>query len=494
MRLTAILENLEINLTDYLGDNQVISPISEEILANIAYATDDEYNTIITKAQDSFLKWRTIPAPQRGLFVKAFGEVIRSKKEFLAGLITLETGKIFEEAKGEVQEVIDICDFALGLSRQLYGLTIASERKDHRLFEQWHPLGIVGVVTAFNFPMAVWAWNAIIGCVCGNSIVWKPSPKTPLCAIVLSELAKKTINISMFPCSPFYLILGGNNHAVSLANDTRISLLSATGSTVMGEQLAPQVAARLGRSLLELGGNNCVIVDENAPFDLALRSVLFGALGTAGQRCTSTRRVLIHKTLFVKFNEHLVSAYKNITIGDPFDCQVLMGPLIDKNAVNNFQERLRFCHDENHEILCGGEVLPSLGFYVTPAIVKIREHSKVVLQETFAPLLYVQSFSDIEEAIEINNSVSQGLSSALFTLNLRSAELFLSSRGSDCGIANINIGTSGAEIGGAFGGEKASGGGRESGSDSWKGYMRRQTCTINWSTELPLAQGVKFSL
>jgi aldehyde dehydrogenase (NAD+) len=422
------------------------------------------------------------------------GLELRTHQQALGRLISLEAGKIVSEAEGEVQEAIDIADFAVGLSRQLYGLTMHSERPRHRMYEQWHPLGPIGIITAFNFPIAVWAWNAMIAAVCGDTMIWKPSRKTPLTAIAVQHICNRVMQAHGVE-GVFNLVIGSDDKVgEALINDRRLPLVSATGSCRMGRHVGQAVARRLGRSLLELGGNNAILVLADADLDLALRAVAFGAVGTAGQRCTTTRRLFLHKDIAAKFSERLVRAYRSVTIGDPLDPKTLMGPLIDAQAVEHMMAALEQAVSEGGEILTGGKRLARPGYFVEPAIVRARAAMKVVEQETFAPILYLLEFDNLEQAIEVHNSVTQGLSSAIFTNGLRAAERFLSHDGSDCGIANVNIGTSGAEIGGAFGGEKDTGGGREAGSDAWKAYMRRQTTTINWGGELPLAQGVKFDL
>ncbi len=439
-----------------------------------------------------------MPAPQRGEIVRQIGDALRAHKEDLGRLVSLEMGKILQEGLGEVQEMIDICDFAVGLSRQLYGFTMHSERPKHRMYEQYHPLGIVGVISAFNFPVAVWSWNAMIAAVCGDTIIWKPSEKTPLCAVACRNIIKDVLKKNNLPEGIFCMINGGREEGEWLSKDKRIPLVSATGSIRMGKQVAQIVAARLGRSLLELGGNNAIIITPEADVEMAVRATVFGAVGTAGQRCTSTRRIIVHESIFDQVKERLVSIYKNISIGNPLKEGTLVGPLIDKQAVEMMQKALKSLKESGGEVVYGGEVLEggdyASGTYVRPAICIAKNHFEVVQEETFAPILYMISYKELDEAMAYQNGVVQGLSSAMFTLNMREAEQFLSHAGSDCGIANINIGTSGAEIGGAFGGEKETGGGRESGSDSWKIYMRRQTNTINWGATLPLAQGIKFDV
>jgi aldehyde dehydrogenase (NAD+) len=474
------------------------SPIDGEVLGCVTQATAPDCEKIVAGAQKAFLKWRMTPAPERGQVVREIGEALREHKPALGKLVSMEMGKILSEGLGEVQEMIDIADFAVGLSRQLYGLTMPSERPYHRMYEQWHPLGPVGVITAFNFPTAVWSWNAFIAAVCGDVLIWKPSSKTPLTALAVMNIMESVLAKHQLK-GVFNLVIGsGKEVGETLINDRRLPLISATGSCRMGRRVGQAVAARLGRSLLELGGNNAVVVTEDANLDLALNAVLFGAVGTAGQRCTSTRRLIVHRSVKDRFLEALVKAYAKVPIGNPLDEGILMGPLVDGQAVTDMMDALQKAQDKGGKIICGGEKLRlnglEGGFYVKPTIVEAPEDLPVMRDETFAPILYVVDFEDMEHAIAIHNSVDQGLSSSLFTDSFRNSELFLSPQGSDCGIANINVGTSGAEIGGAFGGEKDTGGGRESGSDAWKNYMRRQTNTINWGQEMPLAQGVSFSV
>lgn len=469
-----------------------INPSNGKVMATVLSASFQDYEKVMVNASEGFKNWREIPAPQRGDIIRQVGLRLREHKEDLALLICLESGKILIEARGEVQEMIDMCDFASGLSRQLYGLTIASERPQHRLLEQWHPLGIIGIITAFNFPAAVWAWNAILAAVCGNSSVWKPSAKTPLTSIAIQNIINNLMQ-SHGHARVFSLCIGSGNGAGEwLARDPRVSLLSATGSCEMGRTLAPLVSERLGRSLLELGGNNAAIVCASANLELALRAVVFGAVGTAGQRCTSLRRLFVHQSIEKKFTEQLIKAYQSIRIGNPWEHGVLMGPLISSAAVENMMLAVLEARKQGAKVLYGGIEILSNGWFVEPTIILATPHLKIMQQETFAPILYVLPFNHLEEAIALNNGVAQGLSSAIFTESLSDSECFLSAKGSDCGIANVNLGTSGAEIGGAFGGEKDSGGGRESGSDAWKNYMRRQTCTINGGAALPLAQGIRF--
>jgi aldehyde dehydrogenase (NAD+) len=469
------------------------SPTTGKPIAKILQATEKTYETVMGKTVESFRSWRMMPAPKRGEIVRDLGLALRKVKEPLGELVSLEMGKIKAEAVGEVQEMIDICDFAVGLSRQLYGLTMHSERPRHRMYEQWHPLGPVGVITAFNFPVAVWSWNAAIAAVCGDTIVWKPSSDAPLTAVAVQNIANKVMSDHGLT-GIFTLVVGsGATVGERMINDPRIPLVSFTGSTKMGRRVSESVARRFGRTILELGGNNAIIVTENADLEMAMRSILFGAVGTAGQRCTSTRRIIMHKSIGARLTERLVKAYKQVAIGDPLKEGILMGPLVTKGAVEDMMAALEKVKEQGGKVVYGGRRLPELGEqFVEPTIVRMPAQTKIVHEETFAPILYLLDYEDLDEAIRLHNEVPQGLSSAMFTLNLRQAERFLSHEGSDCGIANINIGTSGAEIGGAFGGEKETGGGRESGSDAWKQYMRRQTNTMNWSLELPLAQGIKF--
>lgn len=476
----------------------IISPVDGARVASVVYAGPTEYEAVIKRAEAAFLVWRSMPAPARGEIVRQIGEALREHKRNLGTLVSYEMGKSLQEGLGEVQEMIDICDFAVGLSRQLYGLTMQSERPGHRMFEQWHPLGIVGIISAFNFPVAVWSWNAMIAAVCGDVCVWKPSEKTPASAVAVQHIIKKVLVANQIPEGVFTLVQGDREIGELMAADPRITLVSATGSTRMGRRVAEVVASRLGKSLLELGGNNAIIVSDKANMDLALRAVVFGAAGTAGQRCTTTRRVIVHKNIYKEFSKKLVNAYKQISIGNPLDEKNLMGPLIDKDAANAYTSALLRLQTEGGKILFGGKVLSGKGYesgcYVQPAICEAQNHFSIVQEETFAPILYMMQYSELKEAIAMQNDVKQGLSSAIFTDNLQEAETFLSLTGSDCGIANVNIGTSGAEIGGAFGGEKETGGGRESGSDAWKNYMRRQTNTVNYSGALPLAQGIRFDI
>ena len=474
------------------------SPVDNKEIGSVRSTDKETYEKIIKKAQDAFIEWRNWPAPKRGEIVRQMGEALRNQKQALGKLVSYEMGKSVQEGLGEVQEMIDICDFAVGLSRQLYGLTMHSERPSHRMYEQWHPLGIVGIISAFNFPVAVWSWNAAIAWICGNVTVWKPSEKTPLCGNAIQNIIAKVFEENKVPEGVNNLIQGDRSVGEWISKDTRIPLVSATGSTKMGKLLNAAVAARLGKTILELGGNNAIIITENADLDMSLMGALFGAIGTAGQRCTSTRRLIIHEKVYDNFIVKLTKAYQQIKIGDPLDAKNHMGPLIDKTAVALYLNAIEACKKEGGTFLVEGGVLAGQGYesgcYVKPCIAEVLPHYSVVQHETFAPILYVMKYSTLEQAIAIQNNVPQGLSSAIMTLNMRESELFLSHNGSDCGIANVNIGTSGAEIGGAFGGEKETGGGRESGSDAWKAYMRRQTNTINWSQQLPLAQGIQFDL
>jgi len=491
--VVSMLERLGIR--PYEGSDAAIvsvNPANGSELARVRLATIEDYERVIAESIAVFERWRMFPAPKRGEIVREIGDELRKHKDDLGTLVTLEMGKILAEGKGEVQEMIDIADFSVGLSRQLYGLTIASERVEHRMYEQWHPLGLVGVISAFNFPVAVWSWNALLAAVCGDCVIWKPSLKTPLTAIAVHNICDRVL--ARHGWSGVFGLTIGEDAVIGkkLIEDRRIPLISATGSTRMGRIVGEAVTKRLGRTLLELGGNNGVIVMNDANLDLAVRAVLFGAVGTAGQRCTSIRRLFLQSGIAQEMARRLESAYARIRIGDPMDDKTLMGPLIDRQAVEIMQAALRRIKAEGGEVLYGGEELG--GCYVKPALVKAHADMPIVQEEVFAPILYLIEFDKLDEALQAHNAVPQGLSSAMFTTNMISAETFLSARGSDCGIANINIGTSGAEIGGAFGGEKDTGGGRESGSDAWKAYMRRQTVTINWSSQLPLAQGIEFDV
>jgi aldehyde dehydrogenase (NAD+) len=472
-----------------------LDPSTGEVLARVQSAGADDYIAAVEAARNAFVSWRSVPAPRRGEIVRRLGEAFRARKEPLARLISLENGKILSEARGEVQEVIDICDFAVGLSRQLYGRDMHSERVNHRLFERWHPLGIVGIISAFNFPAAVPGWGWAIALVCGDTVAWKPSEQTPLVSIAIQQVFHEVTNGTEAE-GVFSLLVGpGPTVGEKLIADTRIPLIQATGSCRLGQRVAEVVGRRTGRAILELGGNNAVVVLDDADLALALRGVVFGAAGTAGQRCTSTRRLILQRGIASTFLERLVAAYRSINIGDPLDEQTLMGPLISQAAVNGYREGLQEIRRQGGEIVCGGSVLNDRpGFFVEPTIVRSTREMPICAEEIFAPILHVFEVDDLDEAITLNNGVPQGLSSGLFTTDLHSAERWLSEVGSDCGIANVNVGTSGAEIGGAFGGEKATGGGRQAGSDAWKAYMRRQTCTVNYGSDLPLAQGVRFDL
>ena len=476
-----------------------VSPVDGSLLGNVQTATVEDYENLIERAEHAFLSFRKIPAPQRGELVRQFGNKLREKKLDLGQLVSWEMGKSLQEGLGEVQEMIDICDFAVGLSRQLHGVTMTSERPAHRLYEQYHPLGIVGIISAFNFPVAVWSWNVALAWVCGNVCIWKPSEKTPLCSIACQNIIAEVLKENNIPEGVSCVLNGGAEVGQWMAEDQRISLLSATGSTRMGKDVAQRVGARLGKSLLELGGNNAIIITPNADLDTAMRAAVFGAVGTCGQRCTSTRRLIVHESIFDAFTEVLQKAYQQLRIGNPLDEKNHVGPLIDTDAVKMYKEALDQVDAQGGSWLVPGGVLPSAEYgsacYVKPAVALIEHDAPIVHRETFAPILYIMQYKgEIEEAIAIQNEVKQGLSSSIMSLNMRETETFLSHWGSDCGIANVNIGTSGAEIGGAFGGEKETGGGRESGSDAWKVYMRRQTNTINYSDALPLAQGIVFDL
>jgi aldehyde dehydrogenase (NAD+) len=474
------------------------SPVDGKLIAAVTCADKNNYDAVIAKAQSAFAKWRQWPAPKRGEIVRQVGEELRKSKQALGELVSYEMGKSLQEGLGEVQEMIDICDFAVGLSRQLHGLTMHSERPGHRMYEQYHPLGIVGVISAFNFPVAVWSWNAALAWICGDVCVWKPSEKTPLCAIACQNIIQSVFKKNEVPEGVSNIIIGGRNVGEWMSNDPRMPLVSATGSTRMGKAVGKAVGERLGRSLLELGGNNAIIITKNADLDMALIGAAFGAVGTAGQRCTSTRRLIIHESVYNKFKEKLVHAYSQLKIGNPLNEKNHVGPLIDKDAVKMYLDAIEKCKAEGGKFIVEGGVIKGKGFesgcYVQPCIAEAKNQFTIVQHETFAPILYIMKYKTLEEAIAMQNGVPQGLSSAIITNNLREAEAFLSQAGSDCGIANVNIGTSGAEIGGAFGGEKETGGGRESGSDAWKVYMRRQTNTINYTDKLPLAQGIKFDL
>jgi len=509
--ITKILNHLHINDTNEAfstGSNwgssansevkSILSPVDGKKIAAVKFATDDDYNKVVETAAKAFKTWRAIPGPKRGEIVREIGEALRASKQQLGALVSYEMGKSLQEGYGEVQEMIDIADFAVGLSRQMYGLTMHSERPEHRMYEQYHPLGIVGIISAFNFPVAVWSWNAMLAWVCGDVCIWKPSEKTPLTAIACQHIAQEVFKKHNIEEGVSCLVIGDRNIGELMANDTRLPLISATGSTRMGKAVGAAVGARLGKSLLELGGNNAIIISEHADLDTSLVGAVFGAVGTAGQRCTSTRRLIIHESVYDAFKQKLVNAYKQVRIGDPLDENNHMGPLIDKDAVALYLDSIEKCKAEGGNFVVEGGKLDgdkyASGCYVKPCIAEVENSYHIVQHETFAPILYLIKYNTLDEAIALQNGVPQGLSSSIMTLNLREAEQFLSCVGSDCGIANVNIGTSGAEIGGAFGGEKETGGGRESGSDAWKVYMRRQTNTINYSTKAPLAQGIKFDL
>jgi len=470
----------------------VITPIDGSVVSRVALASEADYDHVVEAARKNFLEWRSIPAPRRGQVVREVAIELRKLKEPLGRLVTLEMGKIIAEGVGEVQEAIDIADFAVGLSRQLYGVTMQSERPYHCMYEHWHPLGVVGIITAFNFPIAVWSWNSMIAAACGDTMVWKPSSKVPLCAIAVQHIVNRVMKANGLT-GIFAIVVGsGSTVGERLINDRRIALISATGSTSMGCRVAEATSKRLARTILELGGNNAIMVAEDANLDLAVRAIVFGAVGTAGQRCTTTRRIIVQKKIADELTSRLVKAYAQIRIGDPLEPATLMGPLVDRDALDTMIKALDILPGQGGRIAAGGKRLDRPGFYATPAIVQVPGNTQLVREETFAPILYVMPYETLDEAIRLHNEVPQGLSSAIFTESLKKAEKFLSAVGSDCGIANVNIGTSGAEIGGAFGGEKETGGGREAGSDAWKQYMRRQTTTINWSDQLPLAQGIKF--
>jgi aldehyde dehydrogenase (NAD+) len=471
-----------------------INPATGELLGRVRSATAADYERVIVSSRKAFEHWRMVPAPKRGEAVRLIGEELRAHKSALGSLVTLETGKIKPEGDGEVQEMIDIADFAVGQSRMMYGLTMHSERPMHRMYEQWHPLGIVGIISAFNFPVAVWSWNAFLAAVCGDACVWKPSPKAALSAVAVQNIVNRVCERQGLPGIFQLFISAGTELAEKFVDDRRVDLVSFTGSTAVGRKVGERVAARLGKSLLELGGNNAIIVDEFANLDLAVPSIVFGAVGTAGQRCTSTRRVFVHESRSKELEQRLTKAYAQVKIGNPLEAGTLMGPLIDQRAVTSYSKALESARRAGGTVLCGDKVRPGSGNFVEPAIVRARGEWEIVQTETFAPILYLIEFKTLDEAIAMHNASHHGLSSSIFTDRLQNAERFLSAAGSDCGIANVNIGTSGAEIGGAFGGEKDTGGGRESGSDSWKVYMRRQTNTINWSLQLPLAQGIDFKV
>lgn len=474
------------------------SPVDGQLIGTVASTDEEAYEKVVAAAQAAYHEWRLWPAPRRGEIVRQIGDALRTHKADLGSLVSYEMGKSLQEGLGEVQEMIDICDFAVGLSRQLYGLTMHSERPGHRMYEQWHPLGVVGIISAFNFPVAVWSWNSMLAWVCGNTCIWKASEKTPLCSIACQHIVQKVFAANGVPEGVSCIVNGGREVGEWMSQDHRLPLISATGSTRMGKEVAKTVAGRLGRSLLELGGNNAIIISEHADLDTSLIGCVFGAVGTAGQRCTSTRRLIIHESVYHSFKQKMAHAYQQIKIGDPLDAANHVGPLIDKAAVDMYLQAIEACKQQGGQFLVEGGIMEGFGFesgcYVKPCIAEVTADMPIVQTETFAPILYIMPYQTLDEAIAIHNNVPQGLSSAIMTLNLREAEQFLSAAGSDCGIANVNIGTSGAEIGGAFGGEKETGGGRESGSDAWKNYMRRQTNTINYSTKLPLAQGIQFNL
>ena len=476
------------------GINTSINPSNENEIASVFEANKSDYETIVEQAQSAFSKWRMVPAPVRGNLVREMGNALRDKKDVLGDLVSLEMGKIKEEGVGEVQEMIDIADFAVGQSRMLYGKTMHSERPNHRMYEQWHPLGPIGVITAFNFPVAVWAWNAFIAAIAGDVVIWKPSSSTPLTAVAVQHICNNVLERNGYQ-GIFNLIIGkGSTIGECMLNDKRLPLISFTGSTAMGRRVAEVVSQRFGKTILELGGNNAIIVDDTADLDLAIPAIAFGAVGTAGQRCTSTRRIIAQTGIVDTLIKRLINAYKQVQIGDPLQKGTLMGPLINQGAVDAYMEAINAITAAGGEIIYGGKPITGTGFYVEPTIARVKNDWDIVQNETFAPILYIIEFEELGEALELHNAVPQGLSSSMFTSKLQHAEIFLSAAGSDCGISNINIGTSGAEIGGAFGGEKETGGGRESGSDSWKQYMRRQTNTINWSDDLPLAQGITFDI
>ena len=470
------------------------NPSNGEKIASVYEATVDEYNIIIKKSIDAFNEWRKVPAPVRGDLVREMGNALRDYKDQLGSLVSLEMGKIKQEGDGEVQEMIDIADFAVGQSRMLYGKTMHSERPQHRMYEQWHPIGPVGVISAFNFPVAVWSWNAFIAAICGNTTIWKPSSQTPLCAIAVQHICNEVLKANDVPGIFSLVIGGGSTIGETLIQDKKVPLISFTGSTRMGKHVNEVVSSRFGKTILELGGNNCIIVDETADMEMVVPAIVFGAVGTAGQRCTSTRRVIVHENMFDGLIDKVISAYKQVSIGDPLNDGTLMGPLVNENAVKDHFSAIDRAIEHGGKLHYGGNEISGKGTHVEPVIIEAENHWDIVQEETFTPILYIMKYKELSEAIRMHNDVPQGLSSAMFTLNIKNAETFLSSIGSDCGIANINIGTSGAEIGGAFGGEKETGGGRESGSDSWKQYMRRQTNTINWGSDLPLAQGIEFNI
>ena len=484
----------EWSTTQNQGVIESINPANSEVIARVYGASAEDYDRVMVTARRVFQQWRSVPAPRRGEAVRLCTDALRRHKHALGSLVSLEMGKIKPEGDGEVQEMIDIGDFALGQSRMLYGYTMHSERPQHRMYEQWHPFGVVGVISAFNFPVAVWSWNAFLSAICGNATVWKPSPKGALCCVAVQNICNAALEGAGFPPIFLSFMEPGHELAERFTDDPRVDLLSFTGSTAVGRKVGTRVATRMGRSLLELGGNNAIILDETADLKMAVPGIVFGAVGTAGQRCTTTRRLFVHESIEQQVSETLVKAYAQVRIGDPLDADTLMGPLTDEASVERFEAAVASAVAAGGKVLTGGERIDGPGCFVQPTIIRARNDWDIVQTETFAPILYLIPFSDLEEAIEMHNDVAQGLSSAIFTTDLRRAERFLSAAGSDCGIANVNIGTSGAEIGGAFGGEKETGGGRESGSDAWKAYMRRQTTTINWGLDLPLAQGIRFDL
>ncbi len=491
---------LKWNTTKTEGELKIYSPTDGKYIASVYQASKEDYDSVVKKAHEAFLDWRNVPAPKRGEIVRQIGNKLRKYKDPLGHLVSYEMGKSLQEGLGEVQEMIDICDFAVGQSRQLYGFTMASERPHHRMYDQYHPLGVVGTISAFNFPVAVWSWNAMLATVCGDTNLWKPSSKVPLTAIAVQNIIGEVIKDNNLPEGLFNLVIGkGSSVGEKMLNDKKLPLISITGSTYVGRHGAEVIAKRFGKAILELGGNNAIILTPNADLKMALPAIVFGAVGTAGQRCTTTRRLIIHESIYDKVKKSLIKAYKSLKIGNPMDEKNHVGPLIDKAAVADFTNALKLVEKEGGKVIYGGEVLKGKGYssgcYVRPALVEAKNHYKIVQEETFAPILYLIKYrGSVKKAIELHNGVVQGLSSAIFTNNLLEAETFLSAAGSDCGIANVNIGTSGAEIGGAFGGEKETGGGRESGSDAWKAYMRRQTNTINYGKTLPLAQGIKFDI
>lgn len=486
------------NWLNYQETISSYSPVDGALIGKVGISSAADYELVVQKAQAAFEEWRMWPAPKRGEIVRQIGNALRTHKTALGQLVSYEMGKSLQEGLGEVQEMIDICDFAVGLSRQLYGLTMHSERPKHRMYEQWHPLGIVGIISAFNFPVAVWSWNSMLAWICGNVCIWKPSEKTPLCAVACQQIIQQVFEENQVPEGVSNLIIGDASVGSWLTNDTRVPLISATGSTRMGKQVGVAVAQRLGKTILELGGNNAIIISQHADIEMAIMGAVFGAVGTAGQRCTTTRRLIIHESVYDTVISKLKNAYQQLKIGNPLDSNNHVGPLIDQSAVQAYLHSIEQCKKEGGKFIVEGGVLDGAeygsGCYVKPCIAEVENHFQIVQQETFAPILYVMKYKTLDEAISMQNNVPQGLSSAIMTLNMREAEAFLSHAGSDCGIANVNIGTSGAEIGGAFGGEKETGGGRESGSDAWKAYMRRQTNTINWSNTLPLAQGIQFNI